>query len=291
LTLQAPIGSKRECKFEMVRAGGRTLRAAVWKAESEHSERPLLFFNGIGANIEAMAPLADWFADRDLVTFDMPGVGKSPDPVVPYTPWSMAWRATRVMDTFGYAKADVMGVSWGGGMAQQFAFQHASRAGKLVLAATSAGMVMVPGNISSLSKMASPRRYMDPDFLLANFRALYGGDDAGAHGHVGRLSPPSRRGYLYQLGAMLGWTSAWYLPFLRAKTLILMGKADHVVPPVNGTILQSLMPNARLELVEGGHLFLVSRAREVAPLIRDFLAEPDVDPVRKRDSVPAKDAG
>ncbi len=282
MTVQAPIGSRRECKFEMVRAGGRSLRVAVWKAEAQPAQRPLLFFNGIGANIEAMAPLADWFADRDLVTFDMPGVGRSPDPVVPYTPWSMAWRTTRVMDKFGYEKADVMGVSWGGGMAQHFAFQHPTRTGKLVLAATSAGMLMVPGNISSLSKMASPRRYMDSDFLLKNFQALYGGDDNGAHGHVGRLTPPSRRGYLYQLGAMLGWTSAWYLPFLRAKTLILMGDADNVVPPVNGTILQSLLPNARLELVKGGHLFLVSRAREVAPLIRDFLAEPDEISARRK---------
>jgi poly(3-hydroxyalkanoate) depolymerase len=284
MTVQTPIGSKRECKFEMVRAGGRSLRVAVWKAESEPAERPLLFFNGIGANIEAMAPLADWFADRDLVTFDMPGVGGSPSPLIPYTPWSMAWRTTSVLDQFGYEKADVMGVSWGGGMAQHFAFQHPSRTGKLVLAATSAGMVMVPGNISSLSKMASPRRYIDSEYLLKNFQTLYGGDDNGAGSHVGRLTPPTRRGYLYQLGAMLGWTSAWYLPFLRAKTLILMGDSDNIVPPVNGTILQSLLPNSRLELVKGGHLFLVSRAREVAPLIRDFLAGPDVEPVRKRES-------
>jgi poly(3-hydroxyalkanoate) depolymerase len=282
MTIQAPIGGKREASFQMMKAGGRTLRIAVWKAEAQPAARPLLFFNGIGANIEAMAPLADWFTDRDLVTFDLPGVGQSPNPVVPYTPYSMAWRAARVVDQLGYDKVDVMGVSWGGGLAQQFAFQHASHMGKLVLAATSAGMVMVPGNISSLSKMASPRRYLDKDFLLKNFQSLYGGESDGAGGHAGRLIAPSQRGYLYQLGAMLGWTSIWFLPFLRAKTLVLMGDADRVVPPVNGTILQSLIPRARLELVKGGHLFIISRASEVIPLIRDFLAEPDSDaPVKK----------
>ena len=275
MTLQTPIEGGRAARFEMIRAGGRTLRVAIWNAEQSPGERPLLFFNGIGANIEAMAPLANWFADRDLITFDMPGIGKSPDPIVPYTAYSMAWRAARVLDKLGYSKVDVMGVSWGGGLAQQFAFQHAARTGKLVLAATSAGMVMVPGNPGSLSRMASPRRFIDRDFLLKNFQTLYGGEKEGAGGHASRLTPPSRRGYFYQLAAVIGWTSVWFLPFLRAKTLIVMGDADRIVPPVNGSILASLMPNARLEIVPGGHLFLVSRASEVIPMIKSFLAEPD----------------
>jgi poly(3-hydroxyalkanoate) depolymerase len=281
MTLQTPIEGGRACRFEMIRAGGRMLRVAIWKAEQDSGERPLLFFNGIGANIEAMSPLADWFVDRDLITFDMPGVGKSPSPIVPYTAYSMAWRATRVLEKLGYDKVDVMGVSWGGGIAQQFAFQHAARTGKLVLAATSAGLFMVPGNPGSLSKMASPRRFIDRDFLLENFQALYGGETRGAGGHASRLTPPSRRGYFYQLGAMLGWTSVWFLPFLRAKTLVLMGDADRIVPPVNGSILASLMPNARLEIVRGGHLFLISRASEVVPMIKAFLAEPDGGRVKR----------
>lgn len=278
MTLQAPVEGGRACRFEMIRAGGRMLRVAIWNAEQEPRARPILFFNGIGANIEAMAPLADWFADRDLVTFDMPGVGKSPSPIVPYTATSMAWRAARVLDKLGYDKVDVMGVSWGGGLAQQFAFQHAARTGKLVLAATSAGLFMVPGNPGSLSKLASPRRFIDRDFLLENFQTLYGGEKEGAGGHASRLTPPSRRGYIYQLGALMGWTSVWFLPFLRARTLILMGDSDRIVPPVNGSILASLMPNARLEIVKGGHLFLVSRASEVVPMIKSFLAEPDSAP-------------
>jgi poly(3-hydroxyalkanoate) depolymerase len=266
-----------------MRVGGRDLRIAVWKAKpGSTTERPLLFFNGIGANIEAMAPLADWFDDRDIVTYDMPGVGQSPEPVVPYRPWMMAMLTTQLLDRLGYEKVDVMGVSWGGGMAQQFAFQNTSRVGKVVLAATSAGMLMVPGSLKSLSRMADPRRYMDPGFMLKNFQALYGGDGGRASEHVGRITAPTKRGYFYQLAAMAGWTSAWFLPFLKQKTLILMGDSDRVVPVVNGKILRSLIPRARLEIVRGGgHLFLVSRAAEVAPLIADFLAEPDRDHANK----------
>ena len=262
----------------MIQAGGRPLRVAVWKAQFEVSgapPRPLLFFNGIGANIELMSPLAEWFPDRDIITFDMPGIGGSPEPKFPYRPWTMALRTARLLDMLGYTgKVDVMGVSWGGGMAQQFAFQHPARVGKLVLAATSAGMLMVPGDPKVLSKMANPRRYIDTDYMLEHFETLYG-SGGDADDHVSRLKAPTRRGYAYQLAAMVGWTSAVFLPFIKAPTLVMMGEDDRIVPMINGRILRGLLPNARLRTVPGGHLFLVSHAGESAPLIEAFLAEAD----------------
>jgi poly(3-hydroxyalkanoate) depolymerase len=253
---------------------------AVWRASPGHGEgpaRPLLFFNGIGANIELMSPLADWFPDRDLITFDMPGVGGSPSPTFPYRPWTMALRTTRLLDKLGFrGKVDVMGVSWGGGMAQQFAWQHAGRTGKLILAATAAGALMVPGDPKALAKMVNPRRYADARYMTDNFEALYG-DAQGSAGHVSRLSPPTRLGYVYQLAAMAGWTSAPFLPFVKARTLVLMGRDDRIVPVINGRILAGLIPHARLEIVPGGHLFLVSQPEISISMLRDFLAEPDED--------------
>ncbi len=73
--------------------------------------------------------------------------------------------------------------------------------------------------------------------------------------HLFALGPPTQRGYLYKLGAMIGWTSALFLPFVKQKTLILMGDTDRIVPPVNGKIMVGLIPHARLEIVPGGHLF------------------------------------
>ena len=275
----------RDPLIETLRIGGRKLRVAVWKAAhapGRATGRPLLFFNGIGANIELMSPLANWLPNRDIITFDMPGVGGSPEPLFPYRPWTMALRVTRLLDRMGYpGKVDVMGVSWGGGLAQQFAFQHPGRVGKVILAATAAGLLMVPGNPKVLAKMANPRRYVDPDYMRANFETLYS-EATDSEGHVSRLSPPSTRGYLYQLAAMAGWTSAFFLPFVRAKTLVLMGRDDQIVPVINGKILARLIPNARLETVGGGHLFLVTRPKEVIPLIEAFLAEADeIVPLRQ----------
>jgi poly(3-hydroxyalkanoate) depolymerase len=267
--------------FEMKTIEGRTVRVARWSARTKpNAVRPLLFFNGIGANIELIAPFAERLSNRDVVTFDMPGVGGSPESAVPYWPWMMARVADAIMDDYGYDKIDVMGVSWGGAMAQQFALQYGSRVERLVLAATSAGMLMVPGKLSALSKMADPRRYIDPDFMTKHFKTLYGGATKGSGGHVSRIKPPSKMGYFNQLFAMMGWTSAPFLPLLSAKTLIMMGDEDAIVPLANGKILLALIPNAELAVIKGGgHLFLVAQADETIPMIEAFLG--DENEVRK----------
>jgi len=267
----------RDADITMQKVGGRDLRVATWRLGMASEHPPILFFNGIGANIEAVAPLAAALDDRTFVMFDMPGVGGSPEPVVPYTPWTMAWTSTQLLDQLGIDKVDVMGISWGGGMAQHFAIQHPGRTRKLVLIATSAGMLMMPGNPKALTKMANPRRYIDPDFMLKNFETLYGeglGKGPGKKGHMSRLKPPSPRGYFYQLLAMMGWTSAPALPFLRKPTLILMGDDDQIVPPINGRFLSSLIPDSKLiELEGGGHLFLLSHKEQCLEEIRAFLVE------------------
>ena len=267
--------------FSMETVDGRVLRVAVWRASKPTDRLPILFFNGIGANIEAMAPMAELLDDRDFITFDMPGIGGSPDPVVPYNAILMSRIAGLLLDRFEMPIVDVMGVSWGGAMAQQFALQNNARTNKLILVATSAGMLMVPGNPASLIKMADPRRYIDPDFMAKHFKTLYGGIVGNKSEHIERLKPPSKTGYFYQLMAMMGWTSAPFLPFMKTETLIMMGDDDQIVPLANGKFLNFLIPNSELFVVEnGGHLFLLSHVEESIRAIRAFL-DRDADEARK----------
>ncbi len=254
--------------------GGRQLRVARWRWDKPSKHPPLLFFNGIGANIEAIAPLAQALSDRAFITFDMPGVGGSPDPVVPYVPFLMSCHANDLLERFDAPLVDVMGVSWGGAMAQHFAFQHSGRVRKLVLAATTAGMLMVPGKLGALSKMINPRRYVDASYMEKHFRTLYGGLIDGKAEHISRLKPPTPRGYLYQILCMIGWTSVPVLPFMKAETLIMMGEEDAIVPLINGKILNTLIPGSRLEtFAEGGHLFILTHSDRTVALLREFLAE------------------
>jgi poly(3-hydroxyalkanoate) depolymerase len=257
----------REPIYSMETVDGRVLRVAVWRASKASTKLPILFFNGIGANIEAMAPMAELIDDRDFITFDMPGIGGSPDPVVPYNAILMSRIAALLLDRFEMPLVDVMGVSWGGAMAQQFALQNGPRTNRLILAATSAGMLMIPGNPAALIKMADPRRFIDPDF-----KTLYGGMVGNKAEHIDRLKPPSKTGYFYQLLAMMGWTSAPFLPFMKTETLIMMGSDDQIVPLANGKFLDFLIPNSELMVIEdGGHLFLLSHVEESIAAIREFL--------------------
>lgn len=257
---------------------GLLLRAAYWPAPEGSDATPMLFFNGIGANLELTAGLGDMFPDRAILTFDVPGVGMSPVTQWPYRHWMAARWARKLVDLYGLDTVDVMGVSWGGALAQQFAFQYQSRVGKLILCATSSGMTMVPGKPASLSRMVDTRRYTDPEFMRENFARLYGDlADESAGTHIDSLLPPDPKGYIYQLLAFAGWSSLPFIRFLKMPTLVVMGDKDSIVPLVNGQILSWALPDARLYVVENaGHLFIVTRAAETADVITDFLNEPAV---------------
>ncbi|MGD9801528.1 MAG: alpha/beta fold hydrolase [Parvularculaceae bacterium] len=263
-------------ELDFVTVGFQKLRTAVWRGKGDG--RPFFFFNGIGANLEIAQPLAEALPDRDVVTFDLPGIGGSPGPVAPYRPWWVAHAAKSILLHYGYDRpVDVMGVSWGGGAAQQFAFQYQKRVNRLVLCATSPGSIMVPGKVESLSKMADPKRYMDRDFLAKNFKTLYGDEPEGAAQFAARMKAPTRSGYVYQLMAMMGWTSLPFLRLLPHETLVLAGDRDNIVPLANAKILNFMIPKSELHVVEnGGHLFALSRAKEVIPVLKTFLDRPAV---------------
>ena len=149
--------------------GGRRLRVGTRLGESGV---PLLIFNGIGANLELVEPLTTALAGIGIVVFDVPGVGGSPAPQVPYRLWWLARLADRLLTVLGHnGQVDVLGISWGGGLAQQFALQYPRRCRRLVLAATGAGALMLPGRFGVLSKMIDPRRYRDPAYLRRHRRA------------------------------------------------------------------------------------------------------------------------
>jgi poly(3-hydroxyalkanoate) depolymerase len=253
--------------------GGQTLRVGIRRGDK--GQRPLLVFNGIGANIELIEPFLDAYVGPEAIVFDVPGVGGSPTPRLPYRPSTLARLSTRLLDQLGHQQVDVLGVSWGGTLAQQFAFQQAKRCRRLVLAATSPGHLMVPGKPSVLLKMATPRRYKDPKYLKKIVGDLYGGALRHAPdllgGHLRHIKWSSDYGYYLQLFASFGWSSLPWLPFLSQPTLVMAGSDDPIVPVVNGRILAKLIPDARLVTIDDGHLFLLTSAKKSAEAIGEFL--------------------
>jgi poly(3-hydroxyalkanoate) depolymerase len=256
---------------------GRTLRVAV-RHGADPAVPPLLLMNGIGASLEVLQPFVDALdARRTVIRFDVPGVGGSPRPVVPYVLATFSPVVAGVLSQLGHEEpVDVLGLSWGGGLAQHFAVQHRRRCRRLVLAATGTGSLMVPAHPRVLTRMLTPRRHRDPEYTRAVAGMIYGGsirEDPAMAARVlqsaSRLGP--RRGYYYQLAASAGWSSLPFLRLIRQPTLLIAGDDDPIIPLVNARIMARLIPDVRLHVYRGGHLALITHARELAPVVEAFL--------------------
>jgi poly(3-hydroxyalkanoate) depolymerase len=264
---------------QKVTAAGRTLRVAV-RPGTDDSVPPLLLMNGIGASLEVLQPFVDALhRRRTVIRFDVPGVGGSPRPVVPYHLTTFTPVVAGALRRLGFDdQVDVLGLSWGGGLAQHFAVQHRRRVRRLVLAATATGSLMVPAHPRVLAKMLTPRRHRDPEYARSIAGEIYGGsmrtapDRASKVLHSAtRLGP--RRGYYYQLAASTGWSSLPFLKLIRQPVLIVAGDDDPIIPVVNARIMARLLPDARLHLYRGGHIALVTEPHVLAPVIEGFLDE------------------
>jgi poly(3-hydroxyalkanoate) depolymerase len=240
---------------------------------------PLLLVMGLGGNIEMWDPLVAALRGHQTIAYDAPGTGESDLPRGFLRPRGLAAVADRLVEGLGYGQVDVLGVSFGGGIAQQLAFQSPQRVRKLVLAATTCGVGGLPGNPLAMLALLTPLRYYSRRYLEMVAPHLYGGGarrrDFLEQQTLARLHRrPSLRGYFLQLSAAAGWSSLPFLGRIRQPTLVLAGDDDPIIPVFNGRLLARLIPDARLHVVRGGgHLFLLDRARESAALIEEFLAE------------------
>jgi poly(3-hydroxyalkanoate) depolymerase len=261
---------------------GRQLRVSVRHAAGSGPARtPLLILNGMGGSIEVLQPFVDELPPGlEVIRFDVPGIGGSPTPSVPYHLTTLAPLVGELLTQLGYERVDVMGYSWGGGLAQQFALAHSALCRRLVLVATGTGVLMVPGRLGVLVRMLTPRRHRDPDYAHRVAAQLYGGTmrtapERAAGALRAGVRHVSDRGYFYQLLAGVGWSSLPVLPLIRQPTLIVAGDDDPLIPTVNARILARGIPNARTHIYRGGHLALLTEPADVAPVIDEFLAADD----------------
>lgn len=268
-----PPRGGREQGYRYVEVEGLQLRVRI-----RGKGRPLLLVMGLGGSIELWEPLVEELGRFTTIAFDAPGTGESETPRRPLRMRTLARLTAGLLDAVGQRRVDVLGVSWGGAIAQELAHRHPERVRRLVLAATMCGVGGVPGRPSALALLSTPYRYYSRTHFKAVAGRLYGGEiarrpDLLDRQAYSRLShAPSLSGYLWQLAAIAGWSSLPYLHRIRQPALVLTGDDDPIIRVLNGRILARALPDARLHVIPGGgHLFLVDQARESAALIADFL--------------------
>jgi poly(3-hydroxyalkanoate) depolymerase len=267
----APSGGPFEHTY--VDAAGLRLRVG-----RHGSGPPLLLITGIGAHLDMWAPFARHAGARELIAFDPPGAGLSQRPGRPLRMKGLARVVAALLDTLGLERVDVLGYSFGGGLAQELAYRAPKRVRRLVLCATAPGLGGVPPKPMAALMLATPARYYHPRLLELSLGHIAGGRTRREPGvlsaHAGErlLHPPSPLGYAYQLYATAGWSSLPWLHRISQPTLVVAGEDDPSVPLRNGRILAARIPDSRLHVVTGGgHLFLLDEPESSAAAIRTFL--------------------
>lgn len=255
------------------------------------SGRPVLLINGLGAGLPMWSVLREDLHGLEVVSFDAPGVGASSTPVIPYTMGDLAKTVTRLLDQLGYDQVDVVGYSFGGAVAQQLARQAPHRVRRVVLVGTMCGWGGIPGTAGAYLAIGTPIRYYSARAYQLTSSLLAG--DCAAETDVEfvertvrarMISRPSVAGYYLQLMAGFGFSSLRWLHAVEHQTLVLSGTMDHLAPPANSHLIASLMPNARLTLIEGwGHLLLMDRGSGAGEKIGEFLRAPELERSRTWD--------
>jgi pimeloyl-ACP methyl ester carboxylesterase len=224
-------------------------------------------------------PFVKHFQGPEIIAVDLPGVGSSPSARYPLRIRALAELLTGLLDQLGYAKVDVLGYSFGSLVAQEMAWRSPERVRRLVLCAASGGVGTRPPKPLAALMMLTPARYQNGELARRAVPHIAGGRTATdpvalQEGLVHRLAnPPSTSGYLGQLYAASGWSSAPWLRRVKHRTLILHGTDDPVVPVENAHSMVRVMPNAQLHVLEGaGHLFMLDDPDAVVSVLSSFLA-------------------
>jgi pimeloyl-ACP methyl ester carboxylesterase len=258
-----------DASTQLIEVDGRPLNVA-----QRGDGPPLLLLNGIGLPLQLWTRLEPHLSDFRLVEVDLPGSGGSPPERAPVTMSGYAALIRGLLDALGIDSADVLGLSFGGMVAQQLAIETPSRVRRLVLASTSCGWggvlsnpLMLPDTL--LDGLAGPPT---TDRRRVGRRSSYGllRAEFGANGS--RLPRP--RAYLRQLVAASMWSSLAWLPSVQIPTLIVAGSADLVVPVANAYLLAGWLPRGHVHLVDGGgHLCPLDQPAEVGPVVAEFLRD------------------
>ncbi|MGK2237463.1 MAG: pimeloyl-ACP methyl ester carboxylesterase [Rhodococcus sp. (in: high G+C Gram-positive bacteria)] len=245
---------------------------------------PVLLIHGVGCHAGMWAPIEAAWTKQRLVSFDPPGLGKSPARVRPTSITALAQLAEALLDELGLGRVDVLGYSLGGTVAQTLARRSPQRVRRLVLVATAPGWGSVPGRWRSMMHLYTPLRFLSRSYYKRTIGIVAGGQARTSNAFVERHAAellrerPSILRYWSQVLAAGTWSSLSWLNEIKAPTLVVSGGDDPLIPPANGVILASRIPSARMQLFpDDGHLVLFDADSPAIPFIEEFLTAASLD--------------
>ena len=255
------------------------LRGTELSYERTGKGEPLLLIQGMSASRLAWGrPFSSLLEQSfEVISFDNRGIGESRRVNEAFSIAELAADTAALLDALKIERAHVLGISMGGMIAQELALAHPSRLRSLTLGCSYCGgrgsELMAPETFQAMSDaMASGDlqrmfRVMYELNLSAGFRADPSRLAAFIQRAEGMAAP--RKTITFQLRAISDHDSSARLANLRTPTLVLHGTEDRMLGYPNGPLLASLIPDARLESLQGvGHMFWWEQPERSAELIR-----------------------
>ncbi|HUO73320.1 MAG TPA: alpha/beta hydrolase [Solirubrobacteraceae bacterium] len=238
----------------------------------------LLFCNGSGATLAEAQPFVDALAGAfDVLAWDYRGFGQSAPVTHPYAMADIAADVVGLLELVGWDTCQVVGVSFGGMVAQELAVTHPARVERLGLVCTSAGggggasyplqtLLELPAEERVATRLKLVDGRWDDRWLAA-----HPADRAIADVLIARLAreqdPDGATAQRAQLEARAGHDVWDRLHRVTCPTLIAYGHHDGIAPPHNSEAIASRIRGAELHGYEGGHMFLLQDPAAVRDLV------------------------
>ena len=241
----------------------------------------VLFFNGSGATLKSTALLIGALAKTcTVLAHDQRGLGDTSIPEGPYTMAQYAQDGAALLDHVGWDTCAVVGISFGGMVAQEFAVSYPQRVEKLVLLCTSAGgdagasyPLHELGGLPAEERAARITTLTDTRFT-PEWLATHPDDAAMVAMRNEQAAVPKSKetikGEMLQLGARIGHDVSDRLHQVTAPVFVTAGRFDGIAPVSNSEEIVKRLPDATLSIYEGGHIF-TAQDRQAIVDIRTFL--------------------
>jgi len=240
----------------------------------------LLFISGTGSDLRNRpnvfdSPLAGAF---EILAYDQRGLGQTDVPAGPYSMADYGDDAAALLDALGWGPVPVIGVSFGGMVAQELVLRHPQRVSELVLCCTSAGgaggasyplheLATLPEAERMVRQLEISDLRLDAAWRAANPERL---ERLLEMARAGQRADRNETGAALQLAARAGHDTWTRLPQIAVPVLVAGGRHDGLAPVANVTALAGRIPGAALQLFDGGHLFMI-QDRTAYPAIIDWL--------------------
>ena len=259
---------------------------------------PIILFNGASDSMDAWDPsfLTEISSNHTVIAFDQRGIGNSTVGSKPYTYLQLANDTAGLLDALKIPKADVMGYSLGGHIAQAFTISHPEKVNRLILVATSCGgkdgipkpaeFLKLQADVVNKSLQNIP---ITEELKALNVASLGSG---WVKLHPESVDIPANTTSLQQLKPGLppeiankqnslviwentNWSGACDAEAKLAKpTLIITGTDDNnYMPHGNALILAGKIPGAWLvQIKDAGHAVMNQYPAEIGKILNTFLS-------------------